>query len=400
VNLPRSGVAGPPPVALGATMNAKAKPAAPDECERGDSHPLEIFPAFRNVPPSFTRNVAYTFIWNCLLGLMFWFIAISMSPRHNLNAEYFIWNLLTANAIGYTIHALFALGAVTGLEAWARRTHQVAKVLYYTLASSLGVVIGFLMVSTLVGDGTFKHWLRSPGWVAFMAFSSLLVSVILSVIFFWRERHARDEAELERRRLHAERVEREAVLANLRALQAQIEPHFLFNTLANVTSLIDPDPAKARRMLENFIRFLRSSLNATRSESTTLADEAELIAAYLDVLEIRMGARLRYEIDVPADLHAYTLPPMLLQPVVENSIRHGLEPKVEGGLVRVAARREGANVLVEISDSGVGFSPVTRGGVGLTNLRDRLRLIYGEAASLVVGESAAGGASVTLSLPA
>ena len=112
-----------------------------------------------------------------------------------------------------------------------------------------------------------------------------------------------------------------------------------------------------------------------------------------------MGARLRYEIDVPADLHAFTLPPMLLQPVVENSIRHGLEPKVEGGLVRIAARRDGDDVLVEISDSGVGFAPVTRGGVGLTNLRDRLRLVYGERASLAVGESAGGGASVTLRLP-
>jgi LytS/YehU family sensor histidine kinase len=117
------------------------------------------------------------------------------------------------------------------------------------------------------------------------------------------------------------------------------------------------------------------------------------------VLEIRMGGRLRYEIDVPADLHAFSLPPMLLQPVVENSIRHGLEPKMEGGLVRVAARRDAGDVLVEISDTGVGFAQVTRGGVGLTNVRDRLRLIYGERASLVVSEAAGGGASVVLRLP-
>jgi LytS/YehU family sensor histidine kinase len=223
---------------------------------------------------------------------------------------------------------------------------------------------------------------------------------MISVIFFWRERHARAEADLQRQRLRAERVEREAALANLRALQAQIEPHFLFNTLANVTSLIDPDPAKARRMLESFIRFLRASLGATRAESTTLADEAELIAAYLDVLEIRMGKRLTYEIDVPPDLHTFSLPPMLLQPVVENSIRHGLEPKMEGGRVSVHARRDGDAVVIEVTDDGVGFAATTRGGVGLTNLRDRLRLLYGERASLAIGEGAGGGARVAMRLPA
>ena len=399
----RAGVAVPPPVGLGKTVTTVANSEVLDweaRACRGDYHPLEFIPAFRRVPPTIARNLAYTFIWNCALGLIFWAIAVGLNPRASFNIDYFVWNLLIAQAIGYVIHGIFTLGNVLGVEAWARRSGNVVKTLYYTFASSSGVVLGFGLVSMLLDQSMFFNWLRSPRWIVFMAFTSLLVSIMLSTIFFWRERHARAEADLERSRVRAERVEREAVLANLRALQAQIEPHFLFNTLANVTSLIDPDPAKARRMLENFIRFLRSSLNATRSESTTLADEAELIAAYLDVLEIRMGTRLRYEIDVPADLHAFTLPPMLLQPVVENSIRHGLEPKVEGGLVRLQARRDGANVLVEISDSGVGFAPVTRGGVGLTNLRDRLRLVYGERASLCVGESIGGGASVTLRLPA
>jgi LytS/YehU family sensor histidine kinase len=219
------------------------------------------------------------------------------------------------------------------------------------------------------------------------------------VIFFWRERSAVAEAAVARERERAERIEREALSANLRALQAQIEPHFLFNTLANVTSLIDPDPAKAKRMLESFIRFLRASLKATRAESTTLAAEADLIAAYLDVLQIRMGSRLRYDVDVPQDLHAFTIPPMLLQPVVENSIRHGLEPKVEGGVVSVRARRTGAGVSVEIADSGVGFAPTTRGGMGLANVRDRLRLIYGERACLAISDAAQSGAIVTLTLP-
>jgi sensor histidine kinase YesM len=367
---------------------------------RGDYHPLEMIPVFRRVPASFIRNIAYTFIWNCAIGLVFWMIAIGLNPRNSFNAEYFIWNFLVAHAIGYMIHGLFALGGVIGLEAWARRTNKVVATLYYTLASSIGVVAGFAMISAVVDSGVFFNWLTSPRWVAMMAFTSLVVSIMLSTIFFWRERHARDEADLERSRVRAERIEREAALANLRALQAQIEPHFLFNTLANVTSLIDPDPAKARRMLESFIRFLRSSLAATRAESTTLGEEGDLIAAYLDVLQIRMEGRLRYEVDVPPDLHAFSLPPMLLQPVVENSIRHGLEPKVEGGMVRITARRDGDGVLVTVADTGVGFSAVTRGGIGLTNLRDRLKLVYGGRASLVVADEPGGGATVTLRLPA
>src|SRR4029079_1663834 len=123
-------------------------------------------------------------------------------------------------------------------------------------------------------------------------------SLVLAAIFLLRERQASAEAALASEREITERVQREAVAANLRALQAQIEPHFLFNTLANVSSLVDRDPREAKRMLERFIRFLRASLAATRMERTTLAAERELIAAYLDVLQVRMGERLRYEIDV------------------------------------------------------------------------------------------------------
>jgi sensor histidine kinase YesM len=197
-----------------------------------------------------------------------------------------------------------------------------------------------------------------------------------------------------------ERAEREATLANLRALQAQIEPHFLFNTLANVTSLVDSDPAAARRMLESFNRFLRASLAATRTESTTLGADAELIAAYLEVLQVRMGKRLEWRIDVPPDLADYALPPMLLQPVVENAIRHGLEPKVEGGEVVMRARREAGRVRIEVADTGMGFAPTTRGGLGLSNLRDRLRVLYGGSAELSIAENRPAGTLVTIALPA
>ncbi len=360
-------------------------------------HPLELIPFFRRFAPSFGRNFLYTFIWSSLFGLVFYALSAAGAGRI-LSVPVLELQVLVANLIGYSIHVLFHVGSALRLDAAARRRGFAGKVVYFSVLPLGGVLIGF-WVSSFIVDVGFRNWLTDPAAMVSIMTTSLIISAIMSVIFFWREREAVAIASLAIERERTQRIEREATFANLRALQAQIEPHFLFNTLANVTSLIDPDPAMAKRMLESFIRFLRASLAATRSHSTTLAAEAELIASYLDVLQIRMGPRLRYTVDVPPELHAFSVAPMLLQPVVENAIRHGLEPKVDGGSVRFSARREAADVVIEISDSGVGFAPTTRGGVGLTNLRDRLRLIYGDRASLTVGERGGGGAAVALRIP-
>ena len=361
-------------------------------------HPLELIPFFRRWRCSPLRDVLYTLIWNCLIGAAFLLIGSATKARLP-TLDDIVSMLLVANAIGFTLHAIFMVTNRFGVDRWARARGQVFTVVYYTTLSTLGVFIGFSVVA-LAFDPNALGWITQPRWIAAMAVISAIISTIMAAIFFARARHAKAEAELERERLRAERVEREATLANLRALQAQIEPHFLFNTLANVTSLIDREPATAKRMLDSFIRFLRASLAATRMEHTTLADEAELIASFLQVIQVRMGNRLRYSVDVAPELGSFTLPPMLLQPVVENAIRHGLEPKVEGGEVAVRARREEGAVVVEIADTGVGFAPTTRGGVGLSNLRDRLKLLYGERASLTIGENAPMGTRVTLRLPA
>ncbi len=378
------------------------------------SHPLEMIPFFRRFPCSPARDLLYTFIWNCALGVVFCLMNAGFNGR--LPTAYnFLMFLVMANLIGYAIHGLFAVAQLTGIERWFAVRGTFAKAAYFTVIPTLGVLIGFqiwLMVFDLavtaragvavtVGPGgSWRRWISEPGWILSVAITSVIISLVLAAITFAREREARGQAELERERLRAERVEREAALANLRALQAQIEPHFLFNTLANATSLVDSDAPKAKRMLESFIRFLRASLAATRAESTTLGAEAELIAAYLDVLQVRMGARLRYTVDVPPELRGWSLAPMLLQPAVENAIRHGLEPKVEGGEIAVRARREGEHVVIEIRDTGAGFAPATRGGVGLTNLRDRLRSLHGDRATLAIGDNRGGGAVVTIRLPA
>jgi len=363
-----------------------------------DFHPLEIIPYFRRWPAGARRDALYTLIWSSGLGVIFWAIGAMFRPSSATLADLGM-NVLVANSIGFTIHVMFTATNRLGIDRWVRRYGMLFTTLYYTLISTLGVVIGFAVVA-FAFDPAALDWILQPRWIAVMGLSSGVISILIASIFFAREREWRAQARLDEERLRFERVEREATLANLRALQAQIEPHFLFNTLANVSSLIDAEPATARRMLESFIRFLRASLAATRREQTTLADEAELISSFLQVLEVRMGARLRHRVDVAPELAAFELPPMLLQPVVENAIRHGLEPKVEGGEVAFRARREGAQVVLEVEDTGVGFGATTRGGVGLSNLRDRLKLLYGERASLTIGENTPAGTRVVLRLPA
>ena len=361
-------------------------------------HPLEAIPYFRRWKCGPGRDVLYTLIWNCGLGVLFYLVAGMFRPQA-MTWQSLASSVIVANAIGYTLHAIFLVTAGLGIDRWARGFGPVATAAYYTVVSTLGVVVGFTVVALAFDPGALE-WMLRPRFLAAMGISSMVISTVIAAIFFARERQARAEAALAAERERIGLAEREAALANLRALQAQIEPHFLFNTLANVTSLVDADPRAAKRMLESFNRFLRASLAATRTESTTLGADAELIAAYLDVLQERMGRRLAYRIDVPPGLAGFALPPMLLQPVVENAIRHGLEPKVEGGEVAIAARREGDRVRIDVADTGMGFASTTRGGLGLANLRDRLRLIYGARAELAIGENRPAGTIVSIVLPA
>ena len=374
-------------------MNAATPP---EDCAR--PHPLEIIPFFRRFRATRARNLLYTFIWSSIFGVSFMLANVAMTARLPSVRAIAMFGVIS-NMIGFAIHALYSAGQLFGVEQWAKRSNFAVKTAYFSVIPIIGVIAGMQAADWIFHIG-FGGWLVTPEWLMSIVATCLVISLVLSTIFFLRERDARTQADLARERETAERMQREAVAANLRALQAQIEPHFLFNTLANVSTLIDRDAPQAKRMLERFIHFLRASLAATRTERTTLAAEGELIASYLDVLRVRMGPRLEYSVDVEASLAGYAIPPMLLQPVVENAIRHGLEAKVEGGRVDFRARRESASVCIEVRDTGVGFGATTAGGVGLTNLRDRLRGLYGPAASLSIAENHPAGTIVTLRLPA
>ena len=192
---------------------------------------------------------------------------------------------------------------------------------------------------------------------------------------------------------HLKRItsERETAETKLRLLQAQIEPHFLFNTLSNVLSLLDTDVKKGQAMLLNLTQYLRLTLDKSRSKITTLEQELDTVSAYMNIHKVRMGDRLEFSIDVPDDLKKTPLPPMLIQPLVENAIKHGLEPKVAGGRIDVSINRENGILRIVIADTGEGISENDGDGVGLTNIRQRLISLYGKKATLILKQNTPNG---------
>jgi LytS/YehU family sensor histidine kinase len=182
-------------------------------------------------------------------------------------------------------------------------------------------------------------------------------------------------------------AQRALATTRLRLLQAQIEPHFLFNTLANVSSLIEANPKQARIMLDRFTLLLRALLDQTRQSSTTLRKELQVAEAYLSVLKIRMGDRLDFHIDVPSELAELTVPAMLLQPIVENAVKHGIEPLMQGGTVQIAASRSNGSLLMEVRDNGVGFTDSAKESIGLGAIRERLAVQFGMDSALDISRT-------------
>jgi hypothetical protein len=299
--------------------------------------------------------------------------------------------------IGTTTWAVIDLGRV--FVPSARETGWPTGWGGFALVTS-GIVTGWL-VGTTSADlvcrtfGLYGLYGRVHGPADLRA--DILITLVAGIVgSYWF--YARNKSAYLARKMHE--AQRHADEARLKLLETQLEPHMLFNTLANLRALIAVDPARAQQMLDHIIAYLRATLDGSRAATHPLASEFDRLRDYLELMAIRMGPRLAYTLDLPAELADVPVPTLLLQPLVENSIQHGLEPKVEGGRIEVRARREGDRVLIEVRDSGVGAGVGSSGGkgFGLVQIRDRLAALHGPRASLDFSSDAAG-AHARIALP-
>ncbi|UTH72886.1 sensor histidine kinase [Chromobacterium sp. IIBBL 290-4] len=300
-------------------------------------------------------------------------------------------SLLISFSIGYCCWGMAEL-----LQRWA-----VGRMAIYLLVSLVAVPIGFKLAAWLGATDVLaqvtQSWSADAGLRLLLAVALVALFAMSLSLYYFRSRALAGELEATQRR---EAESREAqTAAQLAMLQAQIEPHFLFNTLANVQSLIEIDPPRASKMLSHLNTYLRASLARSRNAQGTLGQELELVGALLDIAAIRMGERLRVAVEVAEELKPLPLPPLLLQPLVENALKHGLEPCVAGGELKIHAEQRDGRLCLSVRDTGVGIGASSPCGVGLANIRDRLTALYGGAASLRLSPAEPHGVLAELALP-
>jgi len=266
-----------------------------------------------------------------------------------------------------------------------------------------GYAIGTTLCDALLGNSTWPVYLRHPGALLVDIGPTLVFCAFISGWFYTR-------GQARAQRAKAAAAAHEATLARLTLLQSQLEPHMLFNTLANLRALIAADAPRAQDMLDHLIAFLRATLDASRQSEHALAEEFARIADYLALMKVRMGERLHASLDLPASLADIGVPPLLLQPLVENAIKHGLEPQRGAGTLHVSAALDGATLVLRVADTGRGLAaaaaarerePVEQipGGFGTSQVRERLHALHGAAAAFTLTESAAGGTLAEIRLP-
>ena len=304
--------------------------------------------------------------------------------------------IITAQCCGLSIAY-----AVNAAAPWDK-THPVWRLVgAVVVGTAIGLTLVFAIKGYVIGD---EHYRLGTGQInthllAGTAVASCVMGTFVSLFFMLKFQEARARAQMLKADADRNMLSKQAIEAQLKLMQAQVEPHFLFNTLASVQFLIETDPPKAGMMLGHLLAYLRAALPQLRSDSTTLGQETELAAAYLSIMQMRMGTRLSFVIDVPPELGTHRFPPMLLMSVVENAVKHGLEPQAEGGTIRLEARRHGERVAVAVIDNGRGLGARIGNGVGLTNLRGRLRALYADSGRFTLEEAPPHGARATIELP-
>ncbi|MEB0116322.1 histidine kinase [Undibacterium sp. RTI2.2] len=356
------------------------------------------------------RSVAILILVNTLIAVFLTYVVSINAPFQTI----WVFSIIIGTCISILIDGLRWL-------IWrTNKPNRLAFLLVCAAAAPVGYYIG-VTISMLI------YGIPIPNLGGFITRSDramVIMSVFFSLIsgvFFWNQsKLAEFKAEAEKEKARHAAIERQAIQAKLQLLQAQIEPHMLFNTLANLQGLIAIDTERAQYMLEQLILYLRASLSSSRTDKTTLKQEFALMHAYLELLAIRMGKRLTYQIDLPKELQSLQIAPMLLQPLVENAIKHGVEPKMEGGHIHVSATMDNHVLHLKVIDTGMGLpsnykDPIAIQAqvnelqndsvdgniqhVGNENIRDRLFALYGASASLTLSPNQPEGAIAHLTIP-
>ncbi len=336
--------------------------------------------------PRYLRRAGTVVLFNTLIGL-----GLGIARGGD-----WVQQMVYAQAIGLCIWAFIDFGRLlferdpdshlpTG---WRGVVLQVGGV-------ALGYFTGTWIADFYCGCSTFQTWTHSPRTMGGYFVMAVGVSVGISFFFISRGRE-------ERRRQQLAVAQRDAAEAKLKLLESQLEPHMLFNTLANLRVLIGLDPARAQAMLDQLIAFLRATLSASRTAMHPLAAEFARVADYLELMKVRMGERLVVELSLPAALATQPVPPLILQPLVENAIKHGLEPHVAGGQLSVEAAAESGHLVLRVRDTGAGLGLTDNAAgtrFGLQQVQERLHTLYGDAATLTLAPIAEGGTLAVVRLP-
>jgi len=300
--------------------------------------------------------------------------------------------LLIALCIGYTSMLFFTIATNLHASAIPREGRQVLAII---LGSFLGTILAGVIRGFNIG-----HMFTERLWGASMTMGlGIGVGCVVVAAAVLRERKARDEARLHRAEAERQQLEKNVLEARLQLMQAQVEPHFLFNTLANVQHLVETDTPAASKMLESLIQYLRAALPQMREATTTLGREVDMARAFLEIHRVRMGGRLDFSVSVPPDLRRAPFPPMMLISLVENALKHGVDPRCECSSVAVSAGIREGKLFVAVADTGAGIIPKAGGGVGLANIRERLKALHGPSARLTLEENAPSGVVASIEVP-
>jgi signal transduction histidine kinase len=318
-------------------------------------------------------------------------IAAAMVVRSFLNTYPDL--LVSALCVGYISMLLFT---VAGNVRQSRVPREVMQVGAIVVGSFVGTVL-----AGLVKGRDIRHMFseRLEGVSITMGLGIGFGCVVVAW-YILREKHARERERMMRAEAERHQLEKNVLEARLALMQAQVEPHFLFNTLANVQHLVETDPPEASRVLDSLIKYLRAALPQMRESTTNLGREIEMARAFLEINRVRMGSRLQFAIEVPESLKTHAFPPMMLISLVENAVKHGVDPCCECGTITIRAREDEGRLRVSVEDTGEGITPKKGGGVGLSNIRERLKALYGTSARLVIEEREPRGVVASIEVPA